>query len=301
MNKIEVSFLLLLLLSTSGLLPRQVLVLNVLDGIVEPNKLLLLIPLILHLPPLPLLPLQLPLFLLLIPLLEDLKFLIGFLNQFIKLVNLLIQLIPWLLGLSSQLFRSLLNVTIFTMQVLLELLVDEGFGFNCGSQVLYLYWEGFLWLLEDTALVGQLGFGLFLKIGYLYLWLLRLVHQVLFEFLNTGHVLCDLLLILFWLCHLLLLKLLNLHVQFLLFLHQPSHLILTLQLVCDECLELGCWVVFDKFDWVNNLVLNYSSLRIRAFRYRLTLNESFSRSGFSLNSLQSFFVLSFKIIESFAI
>ena len=46
---------------------------------------------------------------------------------------------------------------------------------------------------------------------------------------------------------------------------------------------------------------NYSSFRIRAFLYLLTLNESFSRSGFYLNNLHNFFVLSFNIIDNLAI
>lgn len=59
------------------------------------------------------------------------------------------------------------------------------------------------------------------------------------------------------------------------------------------------WNLAVELFFINSF--NYSSLRIRAFLYRLTLNESFSRSGFYLNNLHNFFVLYFKIMDNLAI
>lgn len=57
------------------------------------------------------------------------------------------------------------------------------------------------------------------------------------------------------------------------------------------------WIILKSY----RVLLSYSSFVINPLLYLLTLNESRSKSGFSLNNLHNFFVLSFKIIDRFAI
>lgn len=78
-------------------------------------------------------------------------------------------------------------------------------------------------------------------------------------------------------------------------------MVLILKLVCDKGIELLSGIIFDKLNFVNMELLNYSSLVIKDRRSRVTLKESLSRSGLSLKSLQSFLVLSFRMIDKLAI
>ena len=121
------SFLFLVFLTPSSLFPSQVLVLNVLYRVIEPDKFLFLAPFILHLPPLLLLPLQLSLLLLLIPLLEYLKLLICPLDQFVQFIYFLIKFILAFLCFCCQFLWSLLYVHIFSVQILFQLFVDQRF------------------------------------------------------------------------------------------------------------------------------------------------------------------------------
>ena len=102
-------------------------------------------------------------------------------------------------------------------------------------------------MLKYSSFIWKFSFSFFFKITDLYIWFLRLVHKVLFEFLDSGHILSDLLLILLRFSHFLLLKFLNFHVKFFLLFHQSSHLILTFQLMCNKSLEFRSGVVFYKF------------------------------------------------------
>jgi hypothetical protein len=77
---------------------------------------------------------------------------------------------------------------------------------------------------------------------------LAFVHEAFLELLNTGHVFGDLFLVLFGLTHFLLLKLFDIHVEFFLLFHKPSHLVLAFEFVGDEGLEFGSGIVLDEFD-----------------------------------------------------
>lgn len=71
--------------------------------------------------------------------------------------------------------------------------------------------------------------------------------------------------------------------------------------MCDKSVELLGSVVFDELDCVKKSLLSSSSFVISDLRYLLTLKESLSRSGFSLKSLHSFFVLYLRIMDRLAI
>lgn len=68
-----------------------------------------------------------------------------------------------------------------------------------------------------------------------------------------------------------------------------------------ESIELLCRVILNELDYVIAYLLNSSNLVIRLRLSLLTLKESRYRSGFSLNNLHNFFVLSFNIMDRFAI
>lgn len=93
----------LLLLSSSSLLPRQVLVLDVLDGVVELYQLFLLALLFYVFVPFLFLSLELPLFFLSIPFFENFQFCGGLVNVLGEQVNLLFQLFLASLSLGGEL------------------------------------------------------------------------------------------------------------------------------------------------------------------------------------------------------
>jgi len=69
-----------------------------------------------------------------------------------------------------------------------------------------------------------------------------------------------------------------------------------------KILKFSSGIIFYKLNFTLNInLLNSSNFNINAFLYRLTLNESFYKSGFYLNNLHNFFVLYFNIIDNFAI
>jgi hypothetical protein len=117
-KNVEGSFLFLFFLSSAGLLPGQVFVLDVLDSIVEPDELLLFIFLLIHFPAFSFFPFELAFFFFLVPLLEDFELLVGFLNQLIQFIDLLVEFVLALLGFGGELLRPLLDFQIFSMQIL---------------------------------------------------------------------------------------------------------------------------------------------------------------------------------------
>jgi hypothetical protein len=158
------SFLLLLLFPSSCLLPRQVLVLDVLYRVVQPDHFFLLVLLLLHLPPLLLLPLQLPVLLFLVSLLENLQLLVCPFNHIVQLIDILVQLVLALLCLCCQFLRFLLDVHVLTVQVLFQFLVYQRFCLDRRFQVFNFYRKGFFRLFENSSLVGKFGLGFFVKV-----------------------------------------------------------------------------------------------------------------------------------------
>lgn len=97
------------------------------------------------------------------------------------------------------------------------------------------------------------------------------------------------------------LNFLDIDVEIFFLFEKLPQLVLVFQLVSDERVKLlGC-SIFNELDFVNVYVLSYSSFVIRDLLSRVTLNESLSRSGLSLNNLHNFLVLSFNMIDRFAI
>ena len=127
------------------------------------------------------------------------------------------------------------------------------------------------------------------------------LHEIFLDFLYFGLVFCHFLVELLLLEVLLLLRLLDVDVEVLLLLKQLSQLILVFEFVGDEGVELLRGIVLDELDCVQTYVLSSYNLVMRLRRSLLTLKESRSRSGFSLNSLHSFLVLSLRIMERLAI
>lgn len=102
----------LLLFAAAGLLPGQVFVLDVLDGIMKPDELLLLPLLLQQLIALPSFPVQLLLLFLLVPLLEDLQLSVGILDLLIELIDLQLQLLLGFFGLGGQFLAFLLDLRV---------------------------------------------------------------------------------------------------------------------------------------------------------------------------------------------
>lgn len=100
----------LLLFAAAGLLPSQVFVLDVLDGIMKSDELLFLPLLLQQLIALPSFPVQLLLLFLLVPLLEDLQLSVGILDLLIELTDLQLQLLLGLFGLGGQFLALLLDL-----------------------------------------------------------------------------------------------------------------------------------------------------------------------------------------------
>lgn len=179
--------------------------------------------------------------------------------------------------------------------------MDEGLGADRGLDVFYLSEQPLFGLVEDASVVRYLCLCLLGEVADLDLGLLLDFHEVLFDLLDLGLIFGDFFLQLLLLQVLLVLDPLDLHVQVLLLLQQLPQLVLVLQLMGDERAELLRVVVLYELGLITTLVLSSSSFVISDLRSRVTLNESRSRSGLSLNSLHNFFVLSFKIIDRFAI
>lgn len=150
-------------------------------------------------------------------------------------------------------------------------------------------------------MIGNVSLGFLGEVGYFNLSLLLDLHEVFFDFLDLGLVLSNLFFQFFLLQILLVLDPLYFHVQVLLLLQQFPQLVLVLKFVGDERVELLRSVVLHKLHCVTGHLLSSSNLVMRDRRSRVTLKESLSRSGLSLNSLHSFFVLSFRMIDKLAI
>ena len=119
------SLFFLFLFASSGLFPGEVLVLDVLDGVVESDEFFFFVFFKFHFPPFLFFPFEFFILFFLVPLLENFQLLIGPLNQLVQLINLLVEFVFALLGFSSQFFRFLLNVHVFPVQVLFQLLVHQ--------------------------------------------------------------------------------------------------------------------------------------------------------------------------------
>lgn len=76
---------------------------------------------------------------------------------------------------------------------------------------------------------------------------------------------------------------------------------MALQFVSNKSIELLSGVVFDEFNCVSKELLSSYNFVIKDLLSRLTLIESPSKSGFSLNSLHNFLVLYLRIMDKFAI
>lgn len=187
---------------------------------------------------LPPLPLELLLLLFLVPPFEDLQLAVGALDLVGELPDLGLQPLLALLDLGRQLLAFLLDVGVLPDQVLLELLVDERLRAVGGLDVLDVREEGLLCLVKPAGVVGYLCLAFLGEVGYLDLCLLLDLHELLLDFLDLGHVLCDLLVVLLLLEVFLLLGLLDVDVEVLLLFQQLPQLVLVLQLVGDECVEL---------------------------------------------------------------
>lgn len=101
---------LFLLFATTGLLPGQVFVLNVLDSIMKPDELLFLSLLLQQLIALSSFPVQLLLLFLLVPLFEDLQLSVGILDLLVELVDIQLQFFLGLFGLGGQFLAFLLDL-----------------------------------------------------------------------------------------------------------------------------------------------------------------------------------------------
>lgn len=179
----------LLLLSAAGLLPGQVFVLDVLDGVVKADELLLLPLLLQQLIPLSPLPVQLLLLLLLVPLLEDLQLPVGILDLLVELADLQLQFFLGFFGLGGELLALLLDLRVLPEQVLLELLVHQRLSADEGLDVLYFRQQGLFGLVEYPGLVGDFCLGLFGEVGDLNFGLLLYLHEVFLDLLDLGLIL----------------------------------------------------------------------------------------------------------------
>ena len=243
-----VSFLFLFLFASSCLFPGEVLVLDVLDGVVESDEFFLFVFLFFHFPPFLFFSFQFSVLFILVPLLEYFQLLIGSFNQFIQFINLLVEFVFALLGFGSQFLRFLFDVHIFPVQVLFQLLVHQCLCLYRWLQVFYFYRKRLFRLLKYPSLIGQFGLCLFVEVTDFYFRFLAFVHEALFKLLDSGHVFGDLFLVLFGLSHFFLLQLFDFHVKFFLFFHESAHLVLAFEFVGDESLEFGGGIGLDEFD-----------------------------------------------------
>ena len=149
----HLSSLLLFLLAATGLLPGQVLVLDVLDGVVESDQLLLLALLLeLFVALLPL-PLQLLLLFLLVALFEPLQVLVRPLSLLLQLSNLRFETLLALFRLVGEILRPLLDIRNLARKITLKLLTHQILSPHRRLDVLDLAEKRLLALVEYPRLV----------------------------------------------------------------------------------------------------------------------------------------------------